>query len=872
MRRSRLFGALAVLSLLLTTAVTATTTSNGLAAGNGTPTLSTGTWATFPSQPWDLTFVPDGSNVTALITVKNSQLWVKRGGNAPSLVNADLSDVLSVTEGGLMAIVADPDFASNRRFYTCQHTDAAVEVVAWTINGSFSTATRVNDPLVGGIPNNPNDGTANEGRHSGCRLKFGFEGYLWITTGDAAVSSNPQNINSLAGKTLRVSPTFGTAHPDNPFVGVNGDDRIYSYGHRNPQGLDRRPCTSEMWSGEHGSGIEDEINLLEHGGNYGWDPNPGYNEAGVPMTDFNLPGPQEAAKWNSGGSTIALSGVAWLRGADWSGWDGDLAGATLKNRSVYIFEFDNGTSFFDRDDPNTDGTRKRSPVLGPDGALYVTAETSIIRVVPQVGPTEGDQDINGDGFDDLVIGAPGENGSAGGINAIYGSFGNGLDTANGNEIRNQDNFKGANAESSDQFGSSVAYGDIDGDGMTDVVMGAPRENIGNLADAGAITVVCGRTNGVEGRSSQSFSQNGRVRGTAESGDRFGEAVAMGDFDGDGYDDVAVGAPGEDVSGFVDAGGVIIIYGRPSGLTTEGGQSWSQAGAVPGNLEAGDLFGGALAVGDFDNDGFDDLAVGASGEDVADQADAGGVTILYGSSSGLSTSGSQSWSQAGPVKGQLEAGDFFGAALTAGDFNGDGRDDLAVGAPGEDVAGRTDAGGVTILYGTGSGLSAANSQAWSQAGAVHGALEAGDIFGSALVAGDFNNDGRDDLAVGSPGENDGNDADAGAVNILAGSSGGLTSGSHSRIISQSSSGVAGASEPGDQFGASLATGDFDNDNIDDLAVGVPGEAIGSLNNAGAIVTLEGSGSGITATGSNFIAQSTDGLAGTSEANDRFGAGL
>ena len=115
-------------------------------------------------------------------------------------------------------------------------TSTDVEVVAWTMNNGYTAATRVNDPLIDGI-----DRTS--GRHSGCRLRFGWEGYLWVATGDAALGSTPQDLNSLAGKVLRVDPETGAGHPKNPFVARAGDDRIYSYGHRNPQGLDRRPCT-----------------------------------------------------------------------------------------------------------------------------------------------------------------------------------------------------------------------------------------------------------------------------------------------------------------------------------------------------------------------------------------------------------------------------------------------------------------------------------------------------------------------------------------------------------------------------------------------------------------------------------------------------
>ena len=171
-----------------------------------------------------------------------------------------------------MGIVVDPSFASNRRFYTCQgHTGPEVQVIAWTINSAYTEATRVADPLVGDIP-------ASSGRHGGCRLRFGPEGYLWIATGDAATGTVPQDLTSLGGKVLRVDASTGAGVPANPFT---SSPLVYTYGHRNVQGLALRPGTSQMWSVEHGPSVDDEINLLAAGGNYGWNSVPGYNE-GVP--------------------------------------------------------------------------------------------------------------------------------------------------------------------------------------------------------------------------------------------------------------------------------------------------------------------------------------------------------------------------------------------------------------------------------------------------------------------------------------------------------------------------------------------------------------------------------------------------------------
>jgi glucose/arabinose dehydrogenase len=735
--------------------------------------LSVESWASGITSPWDIAFLPNGE---ALIPEKVSGVVYRRRNNGSvQAISMSQPDFTAPGEGGLMGLVVDPDFDQNRLFYTCQNsTRPDVRVIRWKLNGTRTKATRqsvIVDDIV-----------MTSGRHSGCRLRFGYEGHLWITTGDAAVTSSSQSLSSLGGKVLRVDPQTGNGIASNPFYTSAGADRskIYSYGHRNPQGLDRRPCTNQMWTGEHGPGWDDEINLLASGGNYGWNPGPGYNENAGPdvMTDFSLPGKQLAAKWSSDVPTIALSGVGWIRGSDWGGWDGELAGATLKNQQLWIFEFSNKNKLLDTDVPseldNLRG-RLRTAVMGPDGSLYVVSSdlNTIFRVTPASGPTPIAQDLNGDGFADLVVGAPRDNigsrSNAGGFNVLYDG-GTGISPQiNGDDLRNQRNVHGAAAESGDRFGSSVAYGDVDGDGIADVVVGSPREGVSGSAQSGGVTLICGRTNGVQRRSSQTFTQAGSVAGAAEAGDHFGQAVALADFDGDGYDDLAVGAPDEGVAGRARAGAVTIMYGTPAGLTTENSKAFSQAGKVGGSLEAGDRFGSALAVGDFNGDGFADLAIGSPRETVKGRANAGAVTIMFGRADGLRSANSQYFTQSGKVPGDNGAGDRFGSVLAAGDFNNDGNDDLAIGIPNENLGGATNAGAVVILRGSNSGLTTNGSSIHSQAGAVPGSSETGDNFGSALAAGDFDNDGDDDLAVGSAGE----DNNAGRVVTFNGSGGGLS---------------------------------------------------------------------------------------------------
>ena len=326
--------------------------------------------------PWDLAFTPDGA---MLFTQRAGGLIARLANGAFRTVDADFGDLESASEGGLMGIVVDPEFASNRRFYTCQnHTGREVQVIAWNINAAYSVATRAADPLVGGIP-------ATSGRHGGCRLRFGPEGYLWIATGDAASGTVPQDLTSLGGKVLRVDSSTGAGAPTNPFA---SSPRVYTYGHRNPQGLALRPGTSQMWSVEHGPDVDDEINLLLAGRNYGWDPVPGYDES-VSMTDLvKFPGSIEA-KWSSGWPTLATSGGIFLEGAQWGIWEGRMAVATLKDSKLRLFEFTPDGDFVSQVVvPELDGAygRLRTPMMGPDGALYVTSSNGggkdrILRII-----------------------------------------------------------------------------------------------------------------------------------------------------------------------------------------------------------------------------------------------------------------------------------------------------------------------------------------------------------------------------------------------------------------------------------------------------------------------------------------------------------
>ena len=419
-------------------------------------------------------------------------------------------------------------------------------------------------------------------------------------------------------------------------------------------------------------------------------------------------------------------------------------------------------------------------------------------------------------------------------------------------------------------------GDFNGDGAADLAVGVPGEDVGPLVDAGRVQVLYGGRAGLGAPGDQLWTQDSvGVGDVVEAGDRFGAALAVGDVNGDGRSDLAVGAPGEDVGAAVDAGVVHVLYGSAGGLRAAGSQLWSQDSAGIGDtVEVGDGFGTAVAIGNLGHGARGDLVVGVPGENLTGADNAGMVHAIYGGSGGLRAVGSQVWSQNNArIADTAETGDRFGAALATGDLTGRDRlDDVAIAAPSETFAGKSQAGVVHVLKATRTGLSATASQVWSQDRAgVADTAEAGDRFGSVLAAGDLGNGAHADLVVGVPDEDLPAIPDAGAVHVLYGGNGGLRSAA-SQLWTQNSTAVADTAETGDRFGAALGVGNLGRTGQADLVVGVPGEDHAAHRNAGIVHVLYATPTGVAAAGSQRWSQDTPGIAETGEAGDRFGAAL
>ncbi|KUO15449.1 FG-GAP and VCBS repeat-containing protein [Streptomyces dysideae] len=390
----------------------------------------------------------------------------------------------------------------------------------------------------------------------------------------------------------------------------------------------------------------------------------------------------------------------------------------------------------------------------------------------------------------------------------------------------------------------VPQADFNGDGIGDVAVSAHSAYVNGREGAGQIVALYGSATGVSSAKRSTISQNTTgVPGTAEAGDGFGGEIAYADFNGDGYDDLAVASPWEKVGDDTNGGGLAILWGSASGLT-------GKSSDVPDPARSShDFWGKNLAAGDFDGDGKADLAVGTSS------------STIHVYKGGFTTSGTPGgrYTVKPPIQSGTNSFPYGPLYLTAGDVNGDGRSDLIV----DGYETQTEQGWNTNYYvpGTASGLSAASAQA----------LKPGIVTG----IGDINGDGYGDIVTGAAWNATTGDgttipdaAKGGKVNITYGSASGPAS---TTGITQNTGNVPGTSETDDGFGWDLDLGDINGDGYQDVVVSTPNEDINGITNTGMVTVLYGSASGVnTSSGMQGLAQSTAGVPGNNEKNDLFGA--
>ena len=409
-------------------ALAACATPSGVTTGPA-PTLSHTNVLTKLDSPWDMAFLPNG---TMFFTEKCLGLSVRQtGGNVVKLLGmkdskgyaSTANDLFCEGQAGMSGVAVDPNFASNRFIYVFSASSLAApgsnRVMRLKVNDG-GTAVSDRTDIVTDIAYKPRASDhpfGGPGAHNGGRVRFSpGDGYLYVTTGDTHNGAGPQSPTLISGKVLRIDRD-GRAAPGNG-APAGFDARVYTYGHRNPQGITFRPGTHQPFTAENGPWHTDEVTALVPGGNAGWDPRPniggrgacpdnycGYspNQMGamdpkergafMPMTDTKTyPNAMRPAFTNDGLSQGLFAGT-FLTGPQWKGWNGRMIigfagigihGTPVGNRLDVLDIAANGVSA-NRTTVNLPmpAARFRSFVQGPDGNLYIaTDEGSISRLTP----------------------------------------------------------------------------------------------------------------------------------------------------------------------------------------------------------------------------------------------------------------------------------------------------------------------------------------------------------------------------------------------------------------------------------------------------------------------------------------------------------
>ncbi len=582
----------------------------------------------------------------------------------------------------------------------------------------------------------------------------------------------------------------------------------------------------------------------------------------------------------------------------------------------------------------------------------------------QFGKSVATGDFNGDGTDDMAVGVPNEDvgtlNAAGAVNVIYGQESSGLTISNNQVwkagggtntpwypvLAASDTQSGVGGQANALFGYALAAGDLNCDGFDDLAIGAPRHDTaiyyGNVkTDLGYVAVLYGSDTGLTEADAEILDQR-TLDGTPEAGERFGHSLAIGNFDADfawhprqagvllECDDLAIGVPGDAAYKYsntfpappptrIVAGSVNVVHGSIIGLNLY--DQYLRAAYSPltkfgADPDGNEKFGWSLAAGNFDGDSFDDLAVGVPRMSSSYLGDLysgmffvnehGRASLLFGGSGGLGADEYGNWVLPMDNSGQHDPRAYarFGSSVAFGDFDGDQRDELVIGSPnrkfttpcsgGAQCVSHTasQAGAIAIVRGNVSRVVVSGIGEWhpsryrlitqedlSYVRGDSGASTSNpaynyDYFGASLATGDFNGDGVDDLSIGATGDDRGGDNGAGTVTVLRGLGYfnpqlGLSHGD-ARLYDQDMSGVPESTNAYDRFGYALAAGDFDGNGTSDLAIGVPREDLttysvvpgpGTSNqissttttNAGAVNVLYGANEGPWTGGSDLWTQ-------------------
>jgi glucose/arabinose dehydrogenase len=704
----------------------------------------------------------------------------------------------AANEQGLLGLAFPPDYASSGLFYVYYTSDAG--------NGDTAVA----EYSVGA---NRNIADAASGRillaadqpftnHNGGAIKIGPDGYLYVALGDGGSGGDPrgngQNKSTLLGSILRLDPATGAPAPGNPFIGETGADEIWAWGLRNPWRFSFDAATGDMFIGDVGQREVEEIDVLP---------------AGLGGANFG---------WNTYEGSSCFNGPCSGAGLtfpvhEYSHRSGGACGGSVTGGYVYRgneLPWLRGHYFYadwcHSDDLRSFRMRRGRAVDHIDWG----ATLAVPGFITSFGT---------DGFGELHFLAQGK---------VYRLV-----------------------------SERTPECDFDGDGVADIAVGVPGESHSAAASAGLVQEFRGSSDPFDPANDRTWRQSRRgLGGTPEAGDLFGSALACGDFNADGFWDLAIGVPGE------GAGTVQTLYGSAAGLSADQSNRWTQATLGVGEAAAGERFGAALASGDFNRDGYADLAIGAPDDAEAGPAASGSVTAVFGGPGGLSPAGAVLLHQDSPsIRGVAAAGDQLGYSIASGDIDGDGYFDIVAGAPGDTVSGKAGAGSVAVVFGKPLGIGPRDLRVTRDTRGIKGRSGAGARWGIAVATGAFDGDGFDDIAVGVEGRRR-----VGAVQLIYGNSSGLSR--RDGIYREGSSGTPGVGERGDRFGAVLAAGDADGDGYDELAVGVPGESHSGKTRAGMAVVFAGSRTGVVHADPQRFHQNTTGIKGAAGDDDEFAAAL
>lgn len=327
--------------------------------------------------PWGIAFLPDGG---MLITEISGELIHFKDGKKSKISN--VPEVYKRGQGGLLDVAVHPDYSNNGWIYLSYASSEGEEKGGYTalMRAKINDNSLTNNELIyKGSPN------TTKGQHFGSRIEFDNDGYLYLSIGDRGNrDENPQDITRDGGKIYRFHDD-GKIPADNPFVSTEGARTgIYSYGHRNPQGLAKNPTTGEIWDNEHGPKGGDEVNVIKAGANYGWPViTYGVNYSGTSITDKTaMEGMEQPLHYWL--PSIAPSGMAFISNDNYgSDWNGALLVGSLKFQYLELLLIkDNKVT--DRIELIKDLGRVRDVVEGPDGHIYVAVEgKGVYKLIPK---------------------------------------------------------------------------------------------------------------------------------------------------------------------------------------------------------------------------------------------------------------------------------------------------------------------------------------------------------------------------------------------------------------------------------------------------------------------------------------------------------